>query len=53
MKNEVPNPGTKKAIEKGCTCPIMDNSYGKGYYGQGGIFITNVGCKVHDVKKGK
>jgi hypothetical protein len=25
-----PNPGTKEAIEAGCTCPVMDNNYGKG-----------------------
>lgn len=26
----IPNPGTKKAIEQGCTCPVMDNNYGAG-----------------------
>ena len=25
-----PNPGTKEAIEAGCTCPVIDNNYGKG-----------------------
>jgi hypothetical protein len=25
-----PNPGTKEAIEAGCTCPVIDNNYGRG-----------------------
>jgi hypothetical protein len=25
-----PNPGTKEAIEAGCTCPVLDNNYGRG-----------------------
>lgn len=24
------NPGSKEAIEAGCTCPVMDNNHGKG-----------------------
>ncbi len=29
-KDSIPNPGSKQAIKKGCTCPIMDNEYGEG-----------------------
>lgn len=24
-----PNPGSDKAIELGCTCPVLDNNHGK------------------------
>lgn len=24
------NPGSKEAIAKGCTCPVMDNHHGQG-----------------------
>lgn len=27
---EVPNPGSKAAIEAGCICPVMDNRHGIG-----------------------
>jgi hypothetical protein len=26
----VPNPGSREAIEQGCRCPVLDNSYGRG-----------------------
>ena len=42
-----PNPGSKAAIEQGCTCPVMDNHYGEGYMGMEGIFIYSGGCKLH------
>lgn len=25
-----PNPGSDAAIERGCTCPVMDNAHGRG-----------------------
>lgn len=43
----VPNPGSREAWDAGCSCPILDNSYGRGYMGQEGVFIYTVGCKVH------
>jgi len=42
------NPGSEEARKAGCTCPIMDNNYGKGYLGQPGVFVYRSGCKVHD-----
>lgn len=42
-----PNPGSDEAYKKGCTCPRMDNSYGRGYYGQEGIFVMTQGCILH------
>lgn len=26
----VPNPGSDEAVERGCTCPVIDNHYGSG-----------------------
>ena len=28
-----PAPGSSKAASQGCTCPVLDNYYGKGYGG--------------------
>ena len=42
-----PAPGTDEALAEGCTCPVIDNSYGRGYRGQPGIFVFNGGCPVH------
>lgn len=41
-------PGSKVAVEAGCVCPVMDNNYGAGYYGQPGVYVVNGGCKLHD-----
>lgn len=30
MEDKTPNPGSKEAIEAGCTCPVMDNRDGLG-----------------------
>ena len=46
--NAVPNPGSDEAIAAGCTCPVLDNAHGKGYYGKAGVFVYTVGCPVHD-----
>jgi hypothetical protein len=44
----VPNPGSDKAMEKGCECPTMDNHRGKGiiYKGEVAFWITT-GCPMH------
>lgn len=47
----VPNPGSKEAKEKGCTCPVLDNEYGKGAYidkktGKP-VFWYTEGCPIH------
>jgi len=47
------NPGSREAIEQGCTCPVLDNSHGKGYRGgvtgEDGktVFVINANCKLH------
>ena len=45
---DAPNPGTDAALKLGCTCPVIDNCYGKGYRGQEGVFAYVVSCPVHD-----
>lgn len=45
--NAVPNPGTMEAASKGCTCPVIDNGYGRGYRGDPNTFVYTVGCPVH------
>lgn len=48
-----PNPGSPEATEKGCTCPVMDNSRGRGAYGgmkdENGepLFWITEGCPLH------
>ncbi|MCD1645291.1 hypothetical protein [Aurantimonas coralicida] len=50
----IPNPGSKAAIDAGCTCPVLDNGHGKGYMGGAKdpdtgetIFVYSGGCKLH------
>ena len=47
------SPGSLKAREAGCICPVMDNSYGKGYMGGvkdsdgNTVYVIVVGCPIH------
>lgn len=44
-----PRPGSEEAQKAGCTCPIIDNSYGKGYFGDGekhGWWVSS-DCPLH------
>ena len=46
---EVYPPGSKFALEHGCSCAVMDNHRGAGRYGDGkkyGWFMTQ-DCKLH------
>lgn len=43
----IPNPGSDAAIDKGCTCPVLDNNHGRG---EGPWWITE-GCPIHGKKK--
>ncbi len=48
--NAVPNPGSQEAINRGCTCPVIDNHHGEGVPmggGSGVSFWMNAGCPVH------
>ena len=42
-----PSPGSEEAQDLGCTCPVMDNEYGKGYMGMEGVFVYNSCCSLH------
>ena len=46
-------PGTEAAIERGCTCPVSDNHYGKGWGGNGAKYgwIYSGDCGLHVPKK--
>lgn len=49
MIHDTINPGTQEAIEKGCTCPVVDNHYGKGApcaEGDGPHFWYTQGCPL-------
>ncbi|RMH21580.1 MAG: hypothetical protein D6698_02475 [Gammaproteobacteria bacterium] len=50
MKSKVPNPGSEEAVKRGCTCPVLDNAFGKGYMGQPGVFVQVADCPIHGLK---
>ena len=45
----IPPPGSHEADEHGCTCPGMDNNYGRGAFELDGkpIYWINDGCPLH------
>ncbi len=45
-------PGSLQAYEAGCRCPVMDNSYGMGRFGDGLKYgwWTNAACPLHGTK---
>lgn len=48
LGNILPAPGSVEAEEQGCTCPVLDNGYGRGIPGSNGrhFWITG-GCPIH------
>lgn len=46
------NPGSPRALKKGCTCPVLDNNRGRGFkYGDGGTcYYINEDCPLHGSK---
>ena len=44
---KIPNPGSDASIKLGCTCPVLDNGRGKGYYGREGVFVVSADCPIH------
>lgn len=51
--NRVENPGSFIAHKYGCTCPMTDNEYGRGYHYMSGhpTFVVSKVCPVHKLKK--
>lgn len=48
MTSNIPNPGSNDALDKGCTCPVLDNGHGKGRVIDGKIqFWINWDCPLH------
>lgn len=48
-----PNPGSPEAVAQGCTCPVIDNHYGKGVpVGKDGapLFWCSEKCPMHGGK---
>lgn len=43
----VPTPGSPSALDRGCTCPVMDNNNGRGMNGD---FWVNENCPLHGPK---
>lgn len=43
----IPNPGSDRAREMGCTCPVMDNGHGSPEICRIRGFIVVDGCPVH------
>jgi hypothetical protein len=46
LSNIPPNPGSDEALDKGCTCPVLDNAHGRGYMNQVYFWINN-NCPLH------
>jgi hypothetical protein len=47
------NPGSKEARKSGCTCPVIDNAYGKGVFcdGEKNGWWINGNCPIHGQKE--
>ena len=39
-------PGSVEAVDIGCTCPVLDNHYGKGF-GDPPLFWISGDCPIH------
>lgn len=53
MSLETLNPGSESAQREGCTCPVVDNHYGKGFYFDEKTpiaFVQNADCPLHGSK---
>ncbi len=49
MTEKKPNPGSPKAVEQGCKCPVMDNHNGEGFHmgDNGPMFWMVRACPLH------
>lgn len=43
--NDTPPPGSDKARDKGCSCPVLDNGHGEG--GHMGGYTISGDCSIH------
>lgn len=42
------NPGSHDAVKAGCTCPVIDNHYGKGRREDYKEYLVNDTCPLHN-----
>lgn len=47
MNIRLTTPGSDEAIARGCLCPQLDNSHGKGYMGVEGRYVIHGECPLH------
>lgn len=54
-KKKIPTPGSDDAVKIGCTCPILDNQFGRGcgWVGEDGteLFWQSSDCPIHGHKE--
>jgi hypothetical protein len=49
---DVPKPGSTKARDQGCTCPVMDNHHGEGFRRMGEqLWWIDSRCRMHGMDK--
>ena len=47
-RKHIPTPGSDEAIKLGCTCPVLDNAHGKGFFWDNELcFVYSVDCPIH------
>lgn len=49
-ENKIPNPGSSQALDMGCTCPVLDNYHGRGFFypgAEGPAFYIRADCPIH------
>jgi hypothetical protein len=46
-----PTPGSDAALDRGCTCPVLDNAHGAGVLGLDERYIITEDCPLHDPKE--
>lgn len=57
QRKKIPNPGSKDAINMGCTCAVLDNGHGAGCgqftdSGEPCFWITE-NCPIHGIESSK
>jgi len=51
---EVPPPGSDEALLLGCSCPVMDNYHGQGWFAHGERqFMVAMDCPLHSPENEK
>ena len=51
-KPQPDRPGSREAVEKGCTCPVGYNDFGKGFAGRPQLVVLRLGCPLHRLEGG-